>query len=173
MQIELSVDTDPARAMLSALNRRIETEMRFAMTEAHSLLHEQVRDYPAPPSPIQGPAYTPVRKFTTRYGQSVQLRANRASGRGISLQRASDLRYKRTNTLYRSWSTVLKGGGAELVGGVVSNGNIAPYNRYVQDATLQAKIHQDRWDTVQAIGRRSEREVQDIFAARIAAITGG
>jgi hypothetical protein len=68
---------------------------------------------------------------------------------------------------------VLKGGGAELIGGVVSNGNIAPYNRYVQDATRQARIHQDRWDTVQAIGRRSEREVQDIFAARIAAITGG
>jgi hypothetical protein len=173
MQIELSVDTDPARAMLAAVNRRIETEMRFAMIESNSLLHEQVRDYPAPPSPIQGPAYTPVRKFTTRYGQSVQLRANRASGRGISMQRAADLRYKRTNTLYRSWSTVLKGGGAELVGGVVSNSNIAPYNRYVQDATLQAKIHQDRWSTVQGIARRSEREVQDIFAARIAAITGG
>jgi hypothetical protein len=173
MQIELSVDTDPARAALAAINTRIEQAMRAAMTEANSLLHEQVRDYPAPPSPIQGPAYTPVRKFTTRYGQSVQLRANRASGRGISLQRAADLRYKRTNTLYRSWSTVLKGGGAELVGGVVSNGNIAPYNRYVQDATRQARIHQDRWDTVQAIGRRSEREVQDIFAARIAAITGG
>jgi hypothetical protein len=173
MQIELSVDTDPARAALAAINTRIEQAMRGAMIEANSLLHEQVRDYPAPPSPIQGPAFVPVRKFTTRYGQSVQLRANRASGRGISMQRAADLRYKRTNTLYRSWSTVLKGGGAELVGGVVSNGNIAPYNRYVQDAALQAKIHQDRWIPVQSIARRSEREVQDIFAARIAAITGG
>jgi hypothetical protein len=153
--------------------------MRAAMIEANSLLHEQVRDYPAPPSPIQGPAYTPVRKFTTRYGQSVQLRANRASGRGISMQRAADLRYKRTNTLYRSWSTVLKGGGAELIGGVTNNGEMTkrgsglPYVRYVQDAAYQATIHQGRWDTVQAIARRSEREVQDIFAARIAAITGG
>jgi hypothetical protein len=32
MQIELSVDTDPARAALAAINTRIEQAMRAAMT---------------------------------------------------------------------------------------------------------------------------------------------
>jgi hypothetical protein len=172
MQIEITTNTDVAAAALSAINNRIEVALRSAMLDANSLLLRQVRDYPAPPDPIQGPANVPVRSFTTRGGQTVRLRANRASGKGVTFQRASTLRYKRTNTLYRSWAPVLRDEGADLTGGVTSSGQIAPYNRYVQDAAYQATIHQGRWDTVQTIGRRSEAQIQGIFAARIAAAVG-
>jgi hypothetical protein len=172
MLIEITADTNAARAALGNINARIDAAMRAAMIEANTLLHERVRDYPPPPPAIQGPANVPVRSFTTRRGQTVHIRASKASGRGITLRKASTLRYRRTNTLYRSWATVLRGGGAELVGGVVSSGQIAPYNRYVQDAAYQASIHQGRWETAQAIGRRSEAQIQGIFAARIAAAVG-
>jgi hypothetical protein len=173
MEVSISVNTDTARAALSAINNRIDVALRSAMQDANSLLLRQVRDYPAPPDPIQGPANVPVRSFTTRGGQTVRLRANRAIGKGITFQRASTLRYKRTNTLYRSWQPVLRGEGADLTGGVVSSGQIAPYNRYVQDAAYQARIHQGRWDTVQVIGERSTAQINEMFANRIRAATGG
>ncbi len=37
--------------------------------------------------------------------------------------------YKRTGTLGRSWSWKIDGTGAEIVGRLGSNANIAPYNR--------------------------------------------
>ena len=170
MEITVTVKTDAARTMLNALNGRIDTAMRAAMVESNALLLGQVRDYPPPPDAIQGPSRIPIRTFRTQYGQTVRIRANKASGKGIKWGKASLLRYKRTNTLYRSWNTILKGRGAEITGGVSSSGQIAPYNRYVQDEERQARIHQGRWDTAQTIGKRSERPIQGIFQRRINAL---
>ena len=170
MEIDVVIKTDAARTMLNALNGRIDTAMRAAMVESNALLLGQVRDYPPPPARIQGPAVVPIRTFTTRSGQTVRMAANKASGKGIKMGKASSLYYKRTNTLYRSWHTILRGRGAELTGGVSSSGQIAPYNRYVQDEARQARIHQGRWDPAQDIGKRSEPRIQAIFRSRINAL---
>lgn len=167
MEVSIVVRSDVARTLLNELTGRLDRAMRAAMIEANAHLLKQVRDYPPPPDPILGPAIVPIRTFTTRFGQTVRMRANKASGKGITMGKASSLRYKRTNTLYRSWHTILRGMGAELTGGVYSSGQIAPYNRYVQDADRQARIHQGRWITAQDIGERSERTINQMFQSRI------
>ena len=82
--------------------------------------------------------------------------------------------YKRTNTLKGSWSRDIQGSGSDLVGRVVSNGNAAPYNVYVQDRTQQARWHRGNWtNTVQAVAERSNDAIQDMFRARVEAAIGG
>ena len=76
--------------------------------------------------------------------------------------------YKRTGTLRRSWQRRVTNDGAAITGEVVSSGNIAPYNRLVQDQTRQARIHRGRWtNTVQEVTRRNERTVQRYFDRRL------
>jgi len=77
-------------------------------------------------------------------------------------------KYKRTNTLRRSWSRRISREGSELVGEVGSNANIAPYNRYVQDQTQQATVHRGRWtNTVQETTRRNQATIQRYFDRRL------
>jgi hypothetical protein len=81
--------------------------------------------------------------------------------------------YKRTNTLKGSWSRRITGRGVEISGVVGSNANVAPYNRLVQDATRQSRVHRGRWtNTVQAVSQRSARQINDMFANRIRAEIG-
>ena len=47
-------------------------------------------------------------------------------------QKLRKTRYRRTNTLKRSWSFRVRQGGRDITGEVGSNSNIAPYNKYVQ-----------------------------------------
>lgn len=76
--------------------------------------------------------------------------------------------YKRTNTLKGSWSRRITGRGVEISGVVGSNANIAPYNRRVQDATMQARVHRGRWtNTVQEVSRRNAAHINQMFANRI------
>lgn len=76
--------------------------------------------------------------------------------------------YQRTGTLRRSWSREISGVGLAMRAIVGSNENIATYNRLVQDSTRQAPIHRDLWtNTVQAVLMRRERQIQDMFEARI------
>ena len=83
-------------------------------------------------------------------------------------------RYVRTNTLKGSWNRFIEGNGVDLVGRVSSNGNIAPYNVYVQDRTRQAAPHRGVWtNTVQGVAERSAATVNAMFQARIQAATGG
>jgi hypothetical protein len=118
--------------------------------------------YPPPPPAIQGPASVPARTFTTKSGK-VTLRANRASGRGISFVKASSLRYVRTGKLGQSWSTKVEGDANELVGRVGTNLNYAPY---VESAALQASIHQGRWHTdAQAVEQFRDKVVARFRAA--------
>lgn len=76
--------------------------------------------------------------------------------------------YKRTNTLRRSWLRRVTNVGVGVTGEVVSSGNMAPYNRLVQDQTQQARVHRGRWtNTAQEVARRNERTVQRYFDRRL------
>lgn len=83
--------------------------------------------------------------------------------------------YVRTRTLGRSWSrrpiVKISYGWRAVVG---SNGNMAPYNRYVQDRDRQARIHRGRWRTAQTVAEQSTSQIQRFADARIrAALAGG
>jgi hypothetical protein len=76
--------------------------------------------------------------------------------------------YRRTGTLGRSWSRTVETQGNTVIGEVGSNSNMAPYNRQVQDADRQSRIHRGRWtNTVQETARRNERTVQRYFDRRL------
>lgn len=77
--------------------------------------------------------------------------------------------YTRTHTLEKSWSRTVRGSGARITGQVGSNGNMAPYNRYVQDRERQARIHRGRWLTIQQLAENEEPRIQRMFADRIRA----
>ena len=77
-------------------------------------------------------------------------------------------KYKHTNTLRRSWSRRIYQDGSGIVGEVGSSGNTAPYNRYVQDQTMQASQHRGRWtNTAQETARRNTTTVQRYFDRRL------
>lgn len=77
--------------------------------------------------------------------------------------------YKRTGTLRRSWHRpAIRREGSAIVGEVASSGNMAPYNRLVQDQTKQARVHRGRWtNTAQEVARRNERTIQRFFDRRL------
>ena len=144
---------DYLRAPMEASLIEIETYMKY---------------YPPPPPAIQGPSRVPARTFTTKAGVSVTLRANKMTGKGISMVKASSLRYVRTGKLGQSWSTRVDGDANELVGRVGTNLNYAPY---VESAALQAGIHQGRWHTdEQAIRQHRDRIIARFRAALEGAI---
>jgi hypothetical protein len=79
--------------------------------------------------------------------------------------------YRRTNTLKRSWTREIKP--EQLTARVGSNANVAPYNRYVQDEAMQARVHRGRWNnTIQATSRNRQQQVNDMFAARLRQFVG-
>lgn len=77
--------------------------------------------------------------------------------------------YTRTGTLGKSWSRRVEGRGMETTGIVGSNGNMAPYNRYVQDADYQARCHRGNWLTIQEASERRQDVIEGFFQSRIAA----
>lgn len=82
--------------------------------------------------------------------------------------------YRRTRTLGRSWSkqpAQRTTEGWQVVVG--SNGQIAPYNRVVQDRTRQARIHQGRWLTAQSAAEQMQSQAQRFVDARVRAALGG
>jgi hypothetical protein len=76
-------------------------------------------------------------------------------------------RYVRTGTLGRSWSREITGSGLEMRGIVGSSENMAPYNRVVQSEDNQGELFRGRWPTVQGVKRNREREIQQMFEARM------
>lgn len=176
MEVSIEVDDVKVRQLLTNTPERINRALRAAMQDANTYLLRQVRSYPPPPPPIQGPAVVPVRSFTTRSGQNVRMRANKASGKGITMEKASTLRYKRTGTLKRSWVKVLEGSGATITGGVRSSGAMAPYNVYVQGPLdgdpHQAWMHRGRWGSIDEIRGRTATQINDMFQNRIRAAVG-
>ncbi len=77
--------------------------------------------------------------------------------------------YTRTHTLEKSWSRRFEGSGLTIRGIVGSNGNMAPYNRRVQDRDRQARIHRGRWQTIQSVAEDITPRVQRFFDDRIRA----
>src|SRR5678816_4547319 len=59
--------------------------------------------------------------------------------------------YTRTLTLMRSWAIERSGVLLQARAIVGSNENIAPYNRFVQAAGEQARIHAGRWPTDESV----------------------
>ena len=81
--------------------------------------------------------------------------------------------YTRTHVLQKSWSRVISERGNSVRGEVGSNSNIAPYNRQVQDADFQAKIHRDLWkNTAQAVIKKRESAIQKMFRTRLRQFVG-
>ena len=80
--------------------------------------------------------------------------------------------YARTLVLRGSWNQAdsrrIQRRGTVIEGRIASNSDIAPYNRYVQDAEHQASIHRRLWtNTVQAVARRSRQQINRFFQDRI------
>ncbi len=167
--VSIIIDDTAVRQMLERTPTRIDVAMRQALGDATKLLLSEAKNYPPPPDPIQGPQRVPVRSFTTRTGVSVRLLSRTASGKGVTWMSAKSLRYKRTGTLGRSWHKEVTGRGADMVGRVYSDGNKAPYNRYVQDREFQARVHQGRWSTIQEIAERNADNIDAMFRNRIEA----
>lgn len=88
--------------------------------------------------------------------------------RAYPTQRAGS-KYVRRNEegLKGSWSRTITGQGLGVVGRVGSNPNKAPYNRRVQDATMQARVHQGRWQTVQSVTRQRDATIRGFFETRL------
>jgi hypothetical protein len=78
--------------------------------------------------------------------------------------------YVRTGTLMRSWDrSPIQGTGLSLWAIVGSDDRIAPYNRYVMDDAHQARVHQERWDTIQGIALAATPQIVAMFEARVRA----
>lgn len=78
-------------------------------------------------------------------------------------------KYIRTGTLGRSWFSRTEGSGLNITGRVFSAGNIAPYNRIVQDRQHQGRLFRGRWQTIQDVAEQEQNTVVRMFADRLAA----
>ncbi len=68
-------------------------------------------------------------------------------------------RYKRTNTLKRSWSNSVNMSGSKLEGRVRSNGGMAPYNVDVQGLLQEPLFQALGWRSVQTEAKVMEKEL--------------
>lgn len=108
--------------------------------------------------------------------------ANRAAIYDITSLIARDLKtypvqrpttYIRTRDLARSWQKNVEARGANVIGRVRSSGQIAPYNRWVQDELMQAWMHRGHWNnTLQAVGRARRTTAQEIWRRRLRQFVG-
>jgi hypothetical protein len=57
--------------------------------------------------------------------------------------------------------------GGTVTGEVVSNGNEAPYNIYVQSHDRQARIHAGRWRTERQVRDQNENDINGFFRERV------
>jgi hypothetical protein len=160
MEIHIVVNDGQVRRDLDRMPPAITNALRFATEDTTLYWQRIVKTYPPPPDAIQGTAANPVR--FTAMGRAVSFMARRREG------------YVRTGTLGRSWtmpdSRRVEVSPTVVTGRTSSSGNIAPYNRYVQDAAYQARIHQGRWEPIQATMQRTAPQVQRFYANRLNAI---
>ncbi len=86
-----------------------------------------------------------------------------------------DSTYTRTHNLQGSWTKEITGTSINVQGRVGSNSNEAPYNRYVQDATMQNRNLTDRWGThtVQYVRDQRAATVQGFFETRLREAVSG
>lgn len=76
--------------------------------------------------------------------------------------------YQRTGNLRNSWRKEAVGSG-DVLGFVVSDPGIAPYNRYVQSRASQAWMHRGRWQTAEDVAEQEEEKVTAMLRQALAA----
>lgn len=74
--------------------------------------------------------------------------------------------YRRTGTLGRSWFRRVRRSSTGATGEIVSSGQIAPYNVYVQHSALQASIHRGVWQTERQVVERLRPQIVAIYQRR-------
>lgn len=77
--------------------------------------------------------------------------------------------YRRTGTLKRSWFRRVRRTGAGAVGEVVSSGQIAPYNVWVQHHAFQAAVHAGHWRTEVQVVTALRPQIVQMYEQRIGA----
>jgi hypothetical protein len=127
---------------ITGVTAATETRLMSAFSNGLKRMLKECQEYEAPSTYSKSGVYT--RSFS---GGSVRA-YKRATG------------YRRTNTLRRSWSMWgPKRSGRDIVGEVVSRGQMAPYNVYVKGPTEGPGTHQA--EKMASRGWRSITEIVD------------
>lgn len=149
-EIIITIDNE-ALAFFSAAPARLQRALRLGTEDAADHLMERMRTYPDQSTGKINFVSEKQRRFFFW-----------ALNEGIIT-----VPYRRTRTLAKSWSRTVQTVPGGAVGEVGSNENIAPYNRFVQDRTQQARIHRGNWHTVQSVVAASRSHVHAMYVARI------
>lgn len=153
--VTIEIDSRAVRNMIARAPDRINRALRAAMDDSTSLLKRDLSTYPARRSRKLNPGH-----FVSDRQRKFVMAAIREGRIKIP--------YKRTRTLSRSWHVPpYRSVAGTLTGEVVSSGNMAPYNRRVQDSVLQARMHEGNWATIQAIQQRRAATIQRYFDRRL------
>jgi hypothetical protein len=153
--VTVEIESRQVIGYLQSAPHRIDRALRAAMDDSTSLLKRDLNTYPANRSRKLNP------------GQFVSDRQRKFVMAAIREGRIK-IPYKRTRTLSRAWHVPpYRSVAGMLHGEVVSSGNMAPYNRRVQDRELQARLHQGNWATVQTVGERRASTIQRYFDRRL------
>jgi hypothetical protein len=76
--------------------------------------------------------------------------------------------YRRTKTLFKSWSRrPPEGVGLDMYAVVGSDSGAAPYNIRVQHPDFQAAVHVGRWQTTRTVQRARQDDIQRFFDVRM------
>jgi len=144
MQIRTETNSAPALAAVQAQRQAIQGAMLATGEDVQSLWLVQMRRYPPP--------------IALRVSVDVHGRIKARLGNG----------YRRTGTLRKSWFAVapLHLEGNTVYAEVVSSGQIAPYNIYVQMEGYQAWMHAGRWETEAQVIERTRGQVEQIARRR-------
>lgn len=144
MDVRMQYDASRALAAVQAARPAIQRAMLATGEDVQSLWLVQMRRYPPP--------------IALRISVSAAGRIRERLGNG----------YRRTGTLRKSWFTKPpRLAGATVVAEVVSSGQIAPYNIYVQMEGVQAWMHQGRWETEAQVIERTSGEVAQMAQRRL------
>lgn len=154
--VTIDVDMREAQRLLATAPLRLQAALMGGMNDATDLLLQRMRTYP--------PKSTGKVQFVSEKQRRFFFWA---LSEGIIT-----VPYRRTRNLANSWSRTVAAMPGGVVGDVGSNSGHAPYNRRVQDRTVQARIHRGNWPTVQDVTERSTGEVNAFFAARIRVALG-
>jgi hypothetical protein len=139
MNITITADTTGAITMLTSVPGLTNQAMVGAMNDVTSLTLREMKIYPPP----------------------IALRISSATGARIGNG------YRRTGTLRKSWFKQIQNSGREVIGLVVSNGGIAPYNVYVQKEGYQAWMHRGRWETEVEVVNRLRPQYDEMYRLRL------
>lgn len=144
MDVRFQYDASAALAAVQAARPAIQRAMLATGEDVQSLWLVQMRRYPPP--------------IALRISVSAAGRIRERLGNG----------YRRTGTLRKSWFTKPpRLAGATVVAEVVSSGQIAPYNIYVQMEGVQAWMHQGRWETEAQVIERTSGQVAQMAQRRL------